>query len=241
MKPSLWAAVLLAAAAAAVLPALAPWGVESGVAAAATGSAGGAVGVAWAMDAVGKPLWAALLAVAVGFLLWWRRHGTEGVAVVVTVGATLATVQALKAFVSRARPSGAAVAGMDAFPSGHAAAAAVLAVVAVVVVRRLGRPGLAVPVGIAGGLWALAMGWSRLVVQAHRLGDVLAGLALGASFGLLAPTLLAWLGTRPGRAAWRGRGMRAKAGPRPEDPAPGTRPLGDDGGPSPPPPNRAYK
>ncbi len=214
MRPSLLVASILALAAAAMLPAFEAWGIEPAVEAAASGAPAAAIGAAWVLHEAGEPHWAVLLAALAGILLWWRGHGAEAVAVLVTVAATLGTVQALKGLVERARPPGAAVPGTDAFPSGHAAAAAVLAVVAVVVARRLAcRRPVTLAVGLVAGVWTAAMGWSRLVLQFHQLGDVLAGLALGACFGLLAPTLLAWRGTLHGSAAGRVIWARRRVAP----------------------------
>lgn len=62
-----------------------------------------------------------------------------------------------------------------AFPSGHAASAAAFATGA-----SLERPGLAVPLGMA----ASAVGYSRVHVQMHYPGDVVAGAAAGVVAGL---------------------------------------------------------
>jgi undecaprenyl-diphosphatase len=109
--------------------------------------------------------------------------------------------EALQELVERPRPRGAAL----GFPSGHATAIAAFAVVTIYLVGRSGlsRPARAlVIVGV--GLLTLAMGLSRMVLDAHWTLDVVAGFALGAASAAIA----AWWDTshplEP--AGWASRG-----------------------------------
>ena len=93
------------------------------------------------------------------------------------VAATLAG-EALQELVGRLRPQGSAL----GFPSGHATAVAAFAVATIYLVgrSRLAR-GLRVAIGLAAVLGTLAIGLSRMVLDAHWTLDVVAGFALGAA------------------------------------------------------------
>lgn len=86
--------------------------------------------------------------------------------------------EALQELVGRLRPRGPAL----GFPSGHATAIAAFCVATIYLVgrSRLGR-GLRVGVGIAAVMLTLAVGLSRIVLDAHWSLDVIAGFALGAA------------------------------------------------------------
>jgi membrane-associated phospholipid phosphatase len=127
-----------------------------------------------------------------------RRWWLWGLALVI---APLAG-EALQELVGRLRPRGPAL----GFPSGHATAIAAFAVATTYLVGRssLGR---AVQVGIALAAMAvtLAVGLSRMVLDAHWPLDVVAGFALGAAGAAAA----AWWDAshpRPERERWRPRG-----------------------------------
>jgi membrane-associated phospholipid phosphatase len=103
-----------------------------------------------------------------------RRWWLWGLALVV---APLAG-EALQELVGRLRPRGPAL----GFPSGHATAIAAFGAATIYLVGRsgLGR-GLRLGVGIAAVMLTLAVGLSRIVLDAHWSLDVLAGFALGAA------------------------------------------------------------
>jgi undecaprenyl-diphosphatase len=91
--------------------------------------------------------------------------------------------EALQELVERPRPRGPAL----GFPSGHATAIAAFAVVTIYLVGRSGlsRPARALVVAGVGFL-ALAMGLSRMILDAHWTLDVVAGFALGAAIAAIA-------------------------------------------------------
>jgi membrane-associated phospholipid phosphatase len=94
----------------------------------------------------------------------------------VLVAAPLAG-EALQELVVRRRPQGSAL----GFPSGHATAVAAFAVATIYLVGRSGLSlGLRVAIGLAAVLATLAIGLSRMVLDAHWTLDVVAGFALGA-------------------------------------------------------------
>jgi undecaprenyl-diphosphatase len=85
--------------------------------------------------------------------------------------------EALQELVGRLRPQGSAL----GFPSGHATAVSAFAVTTIYLVGRSGLPRavrLAIEAGVC--LLTLAMGLSRMVLDAHWPLDVVAGFALGA-------------------------------------------------------------
>jgi undecaprenyl-diphosphatase len=86
--------------------------------------------------------------------------------------------EVLQELVGRLRPRGPAL----GFPSGHATAIAAFGVATIYLVRRssLG-PGLRLGVGLAAVMLTLAVGVSRIVLDAHWSLDVVAGFALGAA------------------------------------------------------------
>jgi undecaprenyl-diphosphatase len=86
--------------------------------------------------------------------------------------------EVLQELVGRLRPRGPAL----GFPSGHATAIAAFGVATIYLVGRssLGR-GLRLGVGIAAVTLTLAVGVSRIVLDAHWSLDVVAGFALGAA------------------------------------------------------------
>lgn len=85
--------------------------------------------------------------------------------------------EALQELVGRLRPQGSAL----GFPSGHATAVAAFAVATIYLVGRSGlRRAVRVAIGLAAVLVTLAIGLSRMVLDAHWPLDVVAGFALGA-------------------------------------------------------------
>ena len=124
------------------------------------------------------PLLAALAVVQPGPLV--RRLASAAVVGVSAVLGSLASTLA-KALVDRVRPSGAigidalvAIPDNAAFPSGHATTAAAAATALALLVPRWRVLALAV---------ALLVAASGVLLGVHYIGDVLAGLALGAAIG----------------------------------------------------------
>jgi undecaprenyl-diphosphatase len=162
----------------------------------------------------------ALIAIAVGLLLWYRGVplvAAAAPAFALGVAATLADVG--KQVVDRARPGVGLrliAEGEPSFPSGHAtdSAAVFLTLGLVLAVFVLRRPLARLATVAAGGLLAAAIGVSRLVLGVHWPTDVLAGWALGAT-AALAVTIGAALLTRavpPGSQPADGRVRRAAHG-----------------------------
>jgi undecaprenyl-diphosphatase len=135
-------------------------------------------GVTYLGGAVGTTIVTALVV-----LVLWRAGRSLDAAV---VGISL-LVAALKAVYERARPDGGSPIPLPhsySFPSGHAATATVLyGLVGVLLAERAStRLRAAAWLGAATVL-ALAIGWSRVLLNVHFVSDVVAGFAVG----------LAWL------------------------------------------------
>jgi undecaprenyl-diphosphatase len=148
-----------------------------------------------------------ITAVLVGELVRRRRWATAVLVAGVLTGAQLLSAL-LKVAFDRPRPDvGSAVPlpGSAAFPSGHATSASAFFGLLTLFAIAAAPPGRARwAVGALGAAVALAIAASRVVLNVHYVGDVLAGLALGAAW--LAACLLV-AGRRQG-----------EPGP-PEDPA----------------------
>ena len=100
----------------------------------------------------------------------------------VLVAAPLAG-EALQELVGRLRPRGEAL----GFPSGHATAVAAFSVATIYLVGRSGlRRAIRLAIVAGLGMLTLAMGLSRMVLDAHWPLDVVAGFALGAAGAALA-------------------------------------------------------
>ena len=116
-------------------------------------------------------------------IIEYRRLPTRAVpAFLATVAVSqLALANLIKVVVGRDRPNVARLVSASgfSFPSGHAAAsAAVYAAIALVMGRRRSGRTKAVLAGVAGGI-TVAVAMSRVLLGAHWLTDVIAGVALG--------------------------------------------------------------
>jgi undecaprenyl-diphosphatase len=86
--------------------------------------------------------------------------------------------EALQELVGRLRPQGLA----HGFPSGHATAVAAFAVATIYLIGRSGLPrAVRLLIGLVAAVAALAVGLSRMVLDAHWTLDVVAGFALGSA------------------------------------------------------------
>ncbi len=101
---------------------------------------------------------------------WWLW-------IVTLVGAPLVG-EAWQELVRRTRPHGTAL----GFPSGHATAAAAFAVMVAYLVSRSRLPrGWRLAIGVLAAAAACAIGFARVLLQAHWPADVLGGFAIGAA------------------------------------------------------------
>ncbi len=132
-------------------------------------------------------------AVAVPLALRWRSWRPLVYAAVV-VGLSPAVSASAKRLVQRPRPPAADAleAPLDpSFPSGHATASASLATaLAVLAVLALRSAWARVLAAGAAGVFALAVGLTRVYLGAHWLTDVLAGWCTGAALALLLAALV---------------------------------------------------
>jgi membrane-associated phospholipid phosphatase len=131
------------------------------------------------------------------------RHAAA--AALLLVGANVSS-QVLKPLLAHARDTSdwPAVGGINssAYPSGHATASMALAFAAVLVAPRAYRP----LVAAVGGLFALAVSLSVIVLGWHFPSDVFGGQMLAATWCLVALAALRFAGTR-----WPERGSMRKA------------------------------
>lgn len=144
------------------------------------------VGLTW----TGHPVVVDVLVLAAAGLLWWRGRVVTASAVVVAGLASLAARELVKVLLDRPRPFPMlSTATGGSFPSGHAAGAAFVGVTLAVLVRRVWA-------SVAGAVYALGVGATRVLLDVHWLTDVVAGLLLGATFALLLPDVQAQIGER---------------------------------------------
>ncbi len=141
------------------------------------------------------PVMLALCAALAAWLLIHRAWRTA-LAVAVAVGVEQALVAALKEVFARARPLPLPPDAYEmtySFPSGHAALAMLsFGLLAVVAGHAMGRWSKALVYSLA-GMAIFLIGFSRLYLGVHWLGDVLAGIALsGVIITIFGVTLEAW-------------------------------------------------
>jgi membrane-associated phospholipid phosphatase len=163
------------------------------------------------------PVYIAVFAAVVGWLLW-RRLPRLALFVVVTVAGSSLLNQVVKVAVDRSRPvlpDPVAHANGMSFPSGHAQSAvvaySVLLLVFLPVLRGAWRPtGVAVAV-----LMVLGIGFSRVALGVHYVSDVLAGYVLGAAWVLaMAAAFNAWRVERGKPKASLDEGLEPESAPR---------------------------
>ena len=132
---------------------------------------------------LGDPVLIALGAGVVALVLALRRRWRLFLPWCVALGGTAGSCHLVKQFVQRPRPFGGhgfiAEAGFS-FPSGHAAGSmAFFGLLAYLLLRQWPPPRHRDTVAVAVALVTI-VGFSRVLLQAHYLSDVLAGYALGA-------------------------------------------------------------
>ncbi len=142
-------------------------------------------------DLGGGATWWVLLSVATAYLLVRRQPGLALFVAVTGLGGALLN-RAVKAAVGRARPELAeplSQAGGFAFPSGHTMSSAIGVTVLLIVFLPLLAARWRRPAVVAGALFAIAVGLSRIVLGVHWVSDVLGGWLLSAVWLLVMTAL----------------------------------------------------
>jgi membrane-associated phospholipid phosphatase len=161
------------------------------------------------LDPLRYTLWALLL-VAVALV---RRRPRVALAVAIVLPAAPLSAEVLKPLLAHPHAyAGYAWVGAASWPSGHATAAMTLVLCALLVAPHRLRPTIAV----LGGAFAIAVGFSLLILAWHMPSDVLGGYLLAALFGSLA--LAALRAAEQRRPVAARRGAESASGPlrRPE-------------------------
>ena len=135
------------------------------------------------MTYAGEPRLIALAACVIALLLALRRRWRMFVPWCIALGGTAGSDHAIKQFVQRPRPfdgHGFIAETGFSFPSGHAAGAMVFFGLLAYLLLRQRPPQRHRDVVAAAVTLVTCVGFSRVLLQAHYLSDVLAGYALGA-------------------------------------------------------------
>lgn len=120
-------------------------------------------------------------------MLWLRRERTVALWLPVIAVATSATLGLTKWVISKPRPS----LRDYGFPSGHVYGATVFVILAVYLLWSFGASRWWQWAARAGGaVFVAAVGYSRILVDAHWLSDVVGGLVAGIAFALAMMLLL---------------------------------------------------
>ena len=149
-----------------------------------------------------NPLYATVLAVFLGALVWWlTRSRWLGGYVVACVAGASAITHSLKLLVRRERPPLITQLTTEqdySFPSGHTTAAAAFGVSLIIVVGAVVRSKrLRVLTWLLGAAFVTAIAASRLYLGVHWFTDVASGFLIGAGSSLA----LSWMVTRAGVGA----------------------------------------
>jgi membrane-associated phospholipid phosphatase len=146
-------------------------------------------GVEWAARLVtwlGAAVGTAVVTVTSVVVLWRASRRVDALFVGASVVGITITVAILKAVYERARPdtgSPIRLPHSSSFPSGHAATAVVLyGAIGLLLAERACSRLRAVGWLVAAAAVALAIGWSRVLLNVHFVSDVLAGFAVGLAF-----------------------------------------------------------
>lgn len=135
-------------------------------------------------DAGSAPVWAGVLAVVVGWLLW-RRLPRLAMFVGVTAAGSALLNAAVKSGVHRLRPVLAHPVAQEhglSFPSGHSQSAMVGFAVLLIVFLPMLHGAWRWTVAAAAAVAVLAIGFSRLALGVHYASDVAGGFAIGAAW-----------------------------------------------------------
>lgn len=150
------------------------------------------VAVATALDLIGSLRLMVPFVAVIAIYLAWRRRWTA-----LALWSTVAVVSQLfvgtmKVAYARPRPPIALVHTTGySFPSGHALTGAALAFALIIVMVPSGPRRR--PLWIVATIYAVAMAWSRVYVQAHWLSDVTAGAAIGAAVAISTALIVQWI------------------------------------------------
>jgi membrane-associated phospholipid phosphatase len=146
-------------------------------------------GVEWAARLVtwlGGAIGTAVVTVTAAAVLWHARRRFDALFVGSSVVGITIAVAILKAVYERARPDAGSPIPLPhsySFPSGHAATAVVLYGALGLLLAERARSRLRAAGWLAAAAAvALAIGWSRVLLNVHFVSDVLAGFAVGLAF-----------------------------------------------------------
>jgi undecaprenyl-diphosphatase len=144
------------------------------------------------MTDLGSAYWVTGVAVLLAVVLWWKRYWYRLLALVLVIPGGMVMVILLKTAIHRGRPrfsDAVSIFQGYSFPSGHTMAATllygVLVVIAVMALKSWRWRVLAV---ISAIVMVLLVGFSRMYLGAHYLGDVLGAVAAGLAWLLLCLT-----------------------------------------------------
>lgn len=130
-----------------------------------------------------------VLVILVAIFVAMRRNRLSGVLLALTVLCSNLASDSLKMLFAHPRPQIVPHldhAGSFAFPSGHTTSAAALWIMLALIVPTPHRKAALA----AAGLFALFMGWSRVMVGVHWPSDVIGGWLLGAAFAVLGASFI---------------------------------------------------
>ena len=143
---------------------------------------------------VGGPIGMPVLAVvATGLMVWRWRSRTPLLLMLIAAAGSLAMTVTGKQLIGRARPPQTLAVppyeSSPSFPSGHTLNATVLtAIVVYLLLRRLDSTRARTATVLAGVLFAMSMGLTRVFLGHHWLTDVVAGWALGLAWAAVVVT-----------------------------------------------------
>src|SRR3989338_11503742 len=122
-----------------------------------------------------------VLGTLITWSLWSTRRHRKALIFAGALMVNFGGIEALKAFIHRARPAEMLIAETSfSFPSGHAAIAVVFCgLVAALLLPKVKRTSLRILLAVAATLLALFTGVSRLYLHVHWASDVLAGMLWG--------------------------------------------------------------